>query len=417
MHAVRCLWTLVPAALYITAPAGALELPGDIAEVEAGVVLVVTDRARGSGFTVSESGHVVTNWHVVHEATEIYVLEGGSEELRPATLLFQEQERDAAIIRYDTGTATRPLVLRLEPPAKGTPVYSLGYPGAADLGLEAGSQRYGVLLGREASLRDGVVGRVFAGNWGRGGANFPLIQHNAEISGGNSGGPLLDRCGAVLGINTAGSPAELKTDQRGETQIDVNPGIFLASHIGVVLPELERLDIPFVGSATECVLEAGNNHVLYLGLMSVMAAFTGVVAFRRPRERVVRVVAESASIVNESVSRLVGKPMPLSKRALTLRGGSAGAPTFSLGASAFADPKWGEAFGRHPALVDHAIESETVSKRHFRIVRTSNRFYVEDLNSTSGTTLNGRPLRAFELERLQNGDRLAAGELSWTLEI
>ncbi len=65
--------------------------------------------------------------------------------------------------------------------------------------------------------------------------------------------------------------------------------------------------------------------------------------------------------------------------------------------------------GRHPVLCDRVIDEPTVSRRHFRLSRTSEGTTVEDLSSLNGTLLDGRSLTPFEPEVLRDGQEIVAG--------
>lgn len=67
--------------------------------------------------------------------------------------------------------------------------------------------------------------------------------------------------------------------------------------------------------------------------------------------------------------------------------------------------------GRHPVLCDRVIDEPTVSRRHFRLSRTSEGTTVEDLSSLNGTLLDGRSLAPFEPEVLRDGQEIIAGRI------
>ena len=68
--------------------------------------------------------------------------------------------------------------------------------------------------------------------------------------------------------------------------------------------------------------------------------------------------------------------------------------------------------GRSEALVDQAVGHPTVSGRHARVVREGNRFYVEDLNSSNGTRVNGDHVVPFRLREITAGASVELGEMS-----
>ena len=144
----------------------------------------------GSGFIVDEEGHVITNAHVVAGAEELTVaLQDGTEV--PAILIGSEPMLDVAIIQLDLPAGE-------------------SVPGIASFGdsdaLRAGDEvlAIGNALGAfPNTVSQGTVNAVNRAFPAEGGLTT-MIQHDAEIWQGNSGGPLLNLQGEVVGINTAG---------------------------------------------------------------------------------------------------------------------------------------------------------------------------------------------------------------------
>jgi S1-C subfamily serine protease len=144
----------------------------------------------GSGFIVDEEGHVITNAHVVAGAEELTVaLQDGVEV--PATVVGSEPMLDVSIIKLDLPAGQ-------------------SVPGIATFGdsslLRAGDQivAIGNALGAfPNTVSEGTVNATNRAFPAEGGLTT-MIQHDAEIWHGNSGGPLLNLNGEVVGINTAG---------------------------------------------------------------------------------------------------------------------------------------------------------------------------------------------------------------------
>ena len=138
-------------------------------------------RGMGSGFIISSDGLVLTNAHVVRDAKDVTVK------------LSDRREFSAKVLGLDT--ATDIAVLRID--AKDLPVVRLGDP----KGLEVGDPvlAIGAPYGLEQTATQGIVsakGRSLPGD-----AVVPFIQTDAAVNPGNSGGPLFDGSGSVVGIN------------------------------------------------------------------------------------------------------------------------------------------------------------------------------------------------------------------------
>jgi len=138
-------------------------------------------RGQGSGFIVSNDGLVLTNAHVVREARDVTVRLADRREFT-AKVLGSDPVTDVAVLRID---------------AKDLPTVRLGDP----LKLEVGDPvlAIGAPFGFEQTATQGIVsakGRSLPGD-----AVVPFIQTDAAVNPGNSGGPLFDASGNVVGIN------------------------------------------------------------------------------------------------------------------------------------------------------------------------------------------------------------------------
>ena len=145
-------------------------------------------KGLGSGFVISPDGYIVTNDHVAGNATKITVaFPDGS--TREARLIGSDPETDIALIKVD-GDALAHLEFEQDGPVAGEWAIALGNP-------------FGLFEAAEPSVTVGVVsavGRDFPAQQGR--TFRDMIQTDAAINSGNSGGPLLDALGRVIGMNT-----------------------------------------------------------------------------------------------------------------------------------------------------------------------------------------------------------------------
>lgn len=179
-----------------------------------GTVLVITEMeggfSNGTGFFI-DGQHVATNAHVVGDAQQVTVANDtfarpvrasvvARTTLNPAAPMPQH---DFAILRLDEPVETA-LPLTLAPPRRTQTVYAAGYPGFY---LENQIRGYVQALSQgqpavppEAVVTNGMVTTIQSAQ--RPGGALDYIPHTAKISPGNSGGPLVDSCGRVVGINT-----------------------------------------------------------------------------------------------------------------------------------------------------------------------------------------------------------------------
>ena len=139
----------------------------------------------GSGFIIDPSGIVVTNNHVIDGADDVTVTLNDKREFK-ATVRATDRETDLAVLQMDTGGARMPFVSFGDSDSSrvGDDVFAIGNP----FGL-GGTVTKGIISARN---RD-----IDAGNFD------DFIQTDAAINRGNSGGPLFDFQGKVIGVNTA----------------------------------------------------------------------------------------------------------------------------------------------------------------------------------------------------------------------
>lgn len=150
-----------------------------IDDVVKSVVTVRTDRSIGTGFIVDDSGFVVTNQHVIAGANSIVVLTHDRRQI-PAQIMVADSFRDVAILRIN---ANYPAInfadsddLRV-----GNKVIAIGNP-----------------LGLAFTVTEGIVSAVDRA--GPNGLN-EYVQTDVSLNPGNSGGPLIDTQGRLVGIN------------------------------------------------------------------------------------------------------------------------------------------------------------------------------------------------------------------------
>jgi S1-C subfamily serine protease len=146
----------------------------------------------GSGFVVTPDGYVMTNSHVVHDARSIKI-RTSSGEIAEAHAVGDDPATDIALIRVDPAALAGP---------SGVPYLAIDAaisPRVGQLAVAIGNP-----LGFESTVSTGVVSALGRSLRGKGGRLIDgVIQHTAPLNPGNSGGPLLDGGGRVLGVNTA----------------------------------------------------------------------------------------------------------------------------------------------------------------------------------------------------------------------
>ena len=141
--------------------------------------------ATGTGVVLSANGYLVTNYHVVRQALSILVTLTDERELR-ASVIGEDPVSDLAVLRVDAADLTPASFGDSEKVRVGDTVVAIGDP----LGVEL-----------RGTMTDGIVSAI-SRDVQVDGRTMNLIQTNAALNSGNSGGPLINRFGQVIGINT-----------------------------------------------------------------------------------------------------------------------------------------------------------------------------------------------------------------------
>lgn len=172
--------------------AGRLDVGGVIDYIAPSVVTVSADvgggQSLGTGVIISSDGEILTNAHVVEGASEIRVRLAGETEPREVNLLAADRSNDLALLRMD---------------GEGFAAATFADPGSVRLGDQVVAIGFALGLDGDPSVTLGIVSALDRTIGTDGAFLDGLIQTDAAISSGNSGGPLVNAAGDVVGINTA----------------------------------------------------------------------------------------------------------------------------------------------------------------------------------------------------------------------
>jgi S1-C subfamily serine protease len=185
-------------------------------------------RALGSGFVIDKAGHVVTNYHVIEGASKVEVSFSGNDEM-PATVIGRDPSTDIAVLRIKRaqGRALTPLELGNSDVVRvGDAVVAIGNPFGLERTVTAGIVS---ALQREITAPNGfAIDRV--------------IQTDAAINHGNSGGPLLNADGRVIGVNS-----QIETESGGNVGIGFAVPINTVKDVVSQLLESGKVDHAYIG--------------------------------------------------------------------------------------------------------------------------------------------------------------------------
>ena len=396
--------------------------PGEIAkDAREGVVRILVLDVEGyywcgSGFGVGEVGepteYFVTNWHVInpeasngycYEALKVWIMKNNSAvdngivdetQLIPCKIIYGGPDTgfpDVAIIKAAEAPEDRvalPIFSGDDYVESGDTVYALGYPAANDVIEQSTYGSSMVAEVEDCSITRGIVSRrTKSGTFG----DTKVIQHDARISGGNSGGPLINEKGQVVGLNTYGI-----TENDASVAVDIT----------YVIDALDEYDVYHEDLSFNTTL---------------IAIIAGIAAL------IVIVVVVIIVVSSKSKKKPEPAPMPVppvsSAPAFTPVGQppmqppvSDGRPRLQCKAGAFVGKRFSlensVRIGRDPGKNDLVFPANTqgVSGVHCVLMVDGNTVWLKDLGSTYGTYIaGGRRLAANEAVQLHMGDQFWLG--------
>lgn len=346
----------------------------------------------GTGFFVGETEKdpqfLVTNYHVVEYYIETGKAGAGgtlvvffdADTYEEAYIVDYDAEMDIAVLRMGSPTELRkPLPLRIATEEMvGTPVYAIGYPGTSDAVGAISS-----LGASDATVTDGTISRLVV----QAGTGRRVIHSTAVIHGGNSGGPLVDENGAVLGVNTF-SYVDSETGESIE-------GSNYAVSVEELIPLLDGNQVPYEMWQEDSPLPVKWLVLGGVAAVVLIAAVAIALTMSRKRENKERLIEEGGSqeekrpTVRSLAMQHSGMRVSLEDKTITI--------------------------GRDPTTCQVAYQQNTpgVSKEHCSLRWDDSRqaFVVTDLKSTYGTFLmNGERLVPERPYYLYPGDGFYVGD-------
>lgn len=342
-----------------------------------------TGRGSGTGFVIAE-GKLVTNHHVVAppgggtcETLEVAFEPGVRQKL---TILEVDARRDLALASFE-GSSPPPLKISAEDDlAKSAALIVIGFPGGADQNDDE-SWKY-----VPASVSNGIVSRQHTDP-----DNVMVVQTNATMNPGNSGGPMLDTCGRVLGVATR--------VRRGLVVEGLNWGV----HGVEVRAFLEGAKQDHTAEAGACGAPATPTRPALVALSAVALLGLGFVVWRR-RPRGI----EAPGPGGDRRPAIGPGPGPDAPR-------RAAASIRFLTGPLEGDQhpvSSGDTVGRDAEIADILLPERTpgVSRRHVEFWFEKGGWTVRDCWSSGGTRVDGRALTPGERTVLRPGATVVLGD-------
>ena len=399
--------------------------PGEIAkDSREGVVRILVLDVEGyywcgSGFGVGEVGeptqYFVTNWHVInpeasngycYEALKVWIMKNNSAvdngiidetQLIPCKIVYGGPDSgypDVAIIKAAEAPSDRvalPVFTGDDYVDSGDTIYALGYPAANDVIEQSTYGANMVAEVEDCSITRGIVSRrTKSGTFG----NTKVIQHDPRISGGNSGGPLINEKGQVVGLNTYGI-----TENDASVAVDITYVIEALDEYEIYYEDLNGINITLIA------IIAG------IAALIIVVVVVIVVVSSKNKKKAAPVVVGPGPGSSSGPSNNGGgyiPPQPPAPRD--------GRPRLQCKAGAFVGKRFSlensVRIGRDPAKNDLVFPANTqgVSGVHCVLMVDGSTVWLKDLGSTYGTYIaGGRRLAANEAVQLHMGDQFWLG--------
>lgn len=464
-------------------------------EAEKGVVRVIVAMksnrgvgyGSGSGFYIGNE-HIITNHHVIAKASQGKLVVARKIDqhtigIQDARVIWKDHELDIAILKAP-GITCEEQTLSEAPIEKGSRAFAIGYPTSADASRRGGtgkmgkievdfvnlvySSRRGVInnAGKglvqflDPTVSSGEIRKVLTRKWRpEYKTELEVIDHDVNIGHGNSGGPLFDACGRVIGINTQGLDAQTI---KGLSLAD---NVKNSSRITELINVLKSQSISATVTSEPCVLNTGSTSTTtvagldwkiwtVLGVVGLAAVAGLVVAiFKKPAAESYTQYLKRVSGVSRLQSRpvrtssgpswqggqVVGSsppppapaqtpppspppapaspPPPDTPHGWTLQGsnpepGKSRNVHFQLTPEQFERYGGEITLGRKPGAAHLVIDNTSISKAHAILSRQGAELCVRDNGSSNGTKVNGNNVSPGQNTPLRAGDQLQLGEVT-----
>jgi putative serine protease PepD len=228
-------------------------LAGVVNRVMPSVVTVHADAGQseslGSGFVISADGYLLTNDHVVADAaTDSIRVTFSDDRSSSARVVGRDAESDLAVLKVGRADLTPVELGDSDAVAVGDPVLAIGSPFAL-----TGTVTYGIVS---------ALDRAMEGSDGNGHTRYyAAIQTDAAVNHGNSGGPLLDASGRVIGINSMIKSVNSGTDESGNIGLAFAIPVNQASRVAGEIIDFGRARRTVIGANLQTSYRSGTGGV------------------------------------------------------------------------------------------------------------------------------------------------------------
>ena len=427
-------------------------------EAEKGVVQVFAFGEKtggtGSGFYIGDN-LIITNYHVVDVPNIKFLAVGrkngkDSIELQDATVQWKDKELDMAIIKVPD-IACDKLTLSTAPIKKGGRAYAIGFPKSASLPTQSDnafgellfSNKRGIIKNLNSNIvqlldptvSSGEIRKETETTWyPKYSTKLTIIDHDVNIGHGNSGGPLFDACGRVIGINTQVFDDGADSSKRSSNITEL-----------IKVLESQKISAQITSTPVEELLSTGTGWTTWL-LFILILALVGYIAItlrNKPQSesiaqyagrvsgytRLHRSKDKAPSVAPQHGPRWEGgeivtgptaqqgapQPTPLTHtHSWILQSDSTSPHRVQLPISDELLQQYGNnlTIGRKLGVAHLVIDNSSISKSHAILSFRKGNFALIDQKSANGTSINGTALNSGQRTRINSGDRLTLGEVT-----
>ncbi len=358
--------------------------------------------ATGSGFCISKDGLYMTNAHVVFDSSRgkdslkisVVYNNGNKNKFYDAKIIWKSTVYDLAVIKVPS-LKLIPLIF-----AKDIKVHqkvtAIGYPGTGD---NSGDENINDIDFVAPTNTSGIVSRLLTKSIGfkKSDPESKVIQTDSSLNHGNSGGPLVNECGEVLGVNV--QKALQKQSKDSIAYGDIIQGVFFAVHKDEVLKNLSEQQNQYFIANKSCEHVDVNVEKKFFKLtLLAIVAFVFILLL-------LWFIIRYKSVTQSEFERLKhsydSNKRNVNNKQVVLKAQTQVCPSITMVKNSIT-------VGRSKD-VDIHIPHPEVSAKHLILELKDNILYVMDLKSTNGTYVNNIRLTPYTQEKLNKGDSLKIG--------
>jgi S1-C subfamily serine protease len=335
----------------------------------------------GSGMIIDQEGNILTNFHVIEDARKITVIVENKWEY-VGVIQGVDEVKDLAVIKISGGDLPFITLGDSTSLKQGEEVIAIGYPDQDLISRVLGkSEDLISMLSGGATISKGIVSAF------RTDGKVSYVQTDAAINHGNSGGPLINLQGEVIGINNF------------IIRMDNIQGINFAIAINDAKIEIQNLKngVSMTGQESNSAGNGatGTGWIWFIVIVAAAAAVVFVIAKQRKKKVAPAYTAGPPAGVPAGGPRSVPPAVSQGARLLLNSGshillaqynGFLGRPDFER------------------EIPPHSLNS--ISRQHLQYKFENGRYYIADMNSSNGTKLNGVEIKGKGWYELKDGDRI-----------